>query len=196
MDEVVKRAMQRWPNVPAVYGWLTLDRRGDWLIKTTEERFERVTNPTMRAFFGRNYMGDEHGRWYVQNGPQRVFVALEYTPWVYGLGPSASSIATHTDILPAELRRLFLDDFDHLLLETEHGIGVLSDRDLPNLLDRMVPADESHIDTTLLAVAEGQDATVRLFEHTLPITLIHRADVPARFGFIARPAPPTGQPDC
>ena len=26
-------AMAKWPNVPAVYGWLSLDRRGNWLIR-------------------------------------------------------------------------------------------------------------------------------------------------------------------
>ena len=33
MDEDVLRAMTRWPDVPAVYGWLSLDRRGRWLIR-------------------------------------------------------------------------------------------------------------------------------------------------------------------
>ncbi|HET8728586.1 MAG TPA: DUF2946 family protein, partial [Alphaproteobacteria bacterium] len=32
MDESVLRAMTKWPNVPAVYGWLQLDQRGNWLI--------------------------------------------------------------------------------------------------------------------------------------------------------------------
>jgi hypothetical protein len=29
MDEMVKRGMARWPDVPDVYGWLSLDRRGN-----------------------------------------------------------------------------------------------------------------------------------------------------------------------
>ena len=29
MDESVIRALAKWPNVPAVYGWLSLSRRGD-----------------------------------------------------------------------------------------------------------------------------------------------------------------------
>src|ERR1051326_6893112 len=28
MDEIVARSLAKWPNVPAVYGWLALDRRG------------------------------------------------------------------------------------------------------------------------------------------------------------------------
>ena len=34
MDEIVARAMQKWPNVPDVYGWLRLDRRGTWWLKS------------------------------------------------------------------------------------------------------------------------------------------------------------------
>ncbi|HMN64893.1 MAG TPA: DUF2946 family protein, partial [Burkholderiaceae bacterium] len=32
MDEQVLHAMARWPDVPAVWGWLRLDRRGRWLL--------------------------------------------------------------------------------------------------------------------------------------------------------------------
>lgn len=196
MDEAVIRAIQRWPNVPAVYGWLMLDRRGHWLIKTTEDRFERVTNPAMIEFFGRNYACDDQGRWYVQNGPQRVFVALEYTPWVYGLDRTVSGLLTHAGTTVREPRSLFLDDYDHLLLESELGIGVVNDRDLPAFMERIVPPDESSIEATLLAVADGQEMSVRLFERVLPIAPIRAADVPGRFGFITRPAPAPGQPEC
>ena len=70
MDDLVLRGMAKWPNVPAVYGWLSLDRRGQWLIKG-----ERISNPIVTAFIGRNYERDERGCWFFQNGPQRVFVA-------------------------------------------------------------------------------------------------------------------------
>src|SRR3989344_5797021 len=78
MDDIVLRGMAKWPNVPAVYGWLSLDRRGHWLLKG-----ERVVKPGIAAFFGRNYSRDDQGRWFLQNGPQRVYVTLDYTPHVY-----------------------------------------------------------------------------------------------------------------
>ena len=28
MDDIVKQAMAKWPNVPHCYGWLALDARG------------------------------------------------------------------------------------------------------------------------------------------------------------------------
>ena len=196
MDEVVRRAMQRWPNVPAVYGWLRLDRRGDWLIKTPDDRFERIVNSAMVEFIGRNYTRDPLGRWHFQNGPQCVFVTLEYTPWVYRLDRTVSGFTTHTGLPPKSLRRLFLDEFDGLLLETELGIGVLSDRDLPAVLEQIDAPDGSNIEATLLVVADGEEASVQLFGRDVRIGPIRMQEVPERFRFVAVPAPAPGQPDC
>ena len=33
MDEIVKQAMAKWPNVPHCYGWLGLDARGNWYMR-------------------------------------------------------------------------------------------------------------------------------------------------------------------
>src|SRR5918999_417128 len=77
MDDSVVRSLAKWPNVPAVYGWLELDRRGNWLIKGG-----RIGNAALRDFIGRNYEADGEGRWFFQNGPQRVYVKLAYTPLV------------------------------------------------------------------------------------------------------------------
>src|SRR5688500_2636965 len=77
MDEIVARSLAKWPNVPAVYGWLALDRRGNWRIKG-----ERIANAALREFISRNYEADPQGCSYFQNGPQRVYVSLAYTPLV------------------------------------------------------------------------------------------------------------------
>src|SRR2546429_4505735 len=58
MDEIVLRSMLKWPDVPAVYGWLSLDRRGNWMIKTVAGRFERIAHAAVREFIGRNYASD------------------------------------------------------------------------------------------------------------------------------------------
>ena len=73
----VVRSMAKWPGVPDVYGWLSLDRRGNFLIQNA-----KIGNRALREFISRNYQPDARGCWYFQNGPQRVFVALAYTPLV------------------------------------------------------------------------------------------------------------------
>jgi len=196
MDEAVLRAMQRWPNVPDVFGWLRLDLRGDWLIKTHEGRFERIVNSAMIEFVNRNYVRDDRGRWYFQNGPQRVFVALDYTPFVYRLDRHAVGLMTHTGEKPASLRGLFLDEFDRLLLETNLGIGVISDRDLPAALEQLEPPQGTSIEATLLVVADGESVSARFFGSDLSIAPIESSEVAARYGFDPHPVPAPGQPDC
>ncbi|HXZ55280.1 MAG TPA: DUF2946 family protein [Burkholderiales bacterium] len=189
MDEIVIRGMMKWPDVPAVYGWLLLDRRGSWLIRNVSGRFERIGNPAVNAFIGRNYAADAQGRWYFQNGPQRVFVALDYTPWVYRLDDAGEGLLAHTGAAAREPRAVFIDDSGAVLLETDIGIGVLLDRDLPAFAERLS-------ERLLEDVARGGEAKATLLGRNVRVARILGAEVPGRFGFVQRPAPPAGEPDC
>jgi hypothetical protein len=127
MDEIVVRSLAKWPNVPAVYGWLDLDRRGNWRIKG-----ERIGNAALREFIGRNYAADETGRWYFQNGPQRVFVRLAYTPWVMHF--EGEALLDHC-ARPVKALETFVDDEGSVLIRGERGVGLLDDRDLARYVD-------------------------------------------------------------
>ena len=127
MDAVVAQAMAKWPNVPAVYGWLALDRRGNWLIKG-----ERISNAALRDFIARNYQADEEGRWYFQNGPQRVYVSLAYTPLV--VHHEGDQVIDHCGHAFA-LELAYLDDEGSVLLESGGRIALLDDRDLERYAD-------------------------------------------------------------
>jgi hypothetical protein len=107
MDEIVKQAMIKWPNVPDCFGWLGLDARGNWYMRDdkaqaagpfaggqSDAKGSRLQHEKLIAFIERNYAGDEQGRWYFQNGPQRVYVELEVTPWVWRLQPDFSVKST------------------------------------------------------------------------------------------------------
>jgi len=188
--------MLKWPDVPAVYGWLSLDRRGNWMIKTVAGRFERIAHSAVREFIGRNYAPDSEGRWYFQNGPQRVFVALDYTPWVYRLADTGQGLLAHTGAVPRALEAVFLDDAGALLLKTEIGIGVLLDRDLSAFLERLTDVRGRALERLLEEVAQGAEAQAMLQGKNVPIAPIRSAAVPGRFGFVARPAPRAGEPEC
>jgi len=198
MDETVIRGMLKWPNVAAVYGWLSLDRRGNWMIKTAAARFERIGNAAVCAFIGRNYARDGEGRWYFQNGPQRVLVSLEYTPWIYRVDDAGRGFVTHTGARPRSLEAVFLDDAGGLLLQTDLGIGTILDRDLPVVLEGLRDESGRSVEPLLEGLARGVNARGSVIFHgcKLPIASVHAADVPHRFGFIARPAPRPGEPDC
>jgi hypothetical protein len=128
MDESVVRSMANWPGVPDVYGWLSLDRRGNWLIKGA-----RIGNAALRDFISRNYAADAQGRWFFQNGPQRVFVKLAYTPLVVHF--EGESLLDHCG-RPFRLQQAFLDEEGSVLMFGEPGIGLLDDRDLAAYADR------------------------------------------------------------
>jgi hypothetical protein len=127
MDDSVVRSLAKWPNVPAVHGWLELDRRGNWLIKGG-----RIGNAALRDFIARNYEADAEGRWFFQNGPQRVYVKLAYTPLVVHYeGPGLFDHCGR----PFVPRAAYLDDEGSVLLEGAQGIALLDDRDLERYAD-------------------------------------------------------------
>lgn len=161
MDAEVLRAMARWPQVPAVYGWLALDRRGNWLLKHPgQEAFGRIGNAALRALIARNYAVDARGCWYFQNGPQRVYVALAYTPFV--LRYAGESLVDQCGG-PVTPRQTFVDEEGSVLLLGAHGIGVLDDRDL--------------------GIFESQ---LGVDWQSLP--QVARAEVALRFGFVSAPS--------
>ena len=127
MDEMVARSLAKWPNVPAVYGWLELDRRGNWLIKG-----ERIGNAALRDFIARNYEADERGRWFFQNGPQRVYVKLAYTPLVAHY--EGERLFDHCG-REMQARETFVDDEGSVLIRSDRGIALLDDRDLERYAD-------------------------------------------------------------
>ena len=128
MDELVARSLAKWPNVPAVYGWLSLDRRGSWRIKG-----ERIANTALRDFIGRNYEPDGEGRWYFQNGPQRVYVALAYTPLVVHYEGDALVDQCGR---PFPEQACYQDDEGSVLIQGNGSVALLDDRDLARFAER------------------------------------------------------------
>src|SRR5438093_7717580 len=122
MDELVARSLAKWPNVPAVYGWLALDRRGNWRIKG-----QRIGNAALRDFIARNYECDAQGRWFFQNGPQRVYVRLAYAPLVVHY--EAEALVDHCGRAFSP-EQVFQDDEGSVLMRAARGVALLDDRDL------------------------------------------------------------------
>jgi hypothetical protein len=203
MDEIVKQAIAKWPNVPAVYGWLSLDRRGVWRIKG-----DAVTNDILAGFIGRNYGHDDEGRWFFQNGPQRVFVALDYTPYIYRIAWDADAqaalrIETHTGAAVHSIKSAWLDEAGILLLATEHGAGMVDDRNLERLLACFSDAagnalDEDTVAARIQQLQAGGSADIRLRygDDRVALNAIAAAAVAAKFGFAREPQAPAGAERC
>lgn len=93
MDDQVLRSLMKWPNVPDCFGWLALDRRGQWRMRdefTQQNKLPGhvIKHAALNECIARNYACDERGRYFFQNGPQRVFITLDATPWIVRINPS------------------------------------------------------------------------------------------------------------
>lgn len=173
MDEIVKAALKKWPNVPHCHGWLALDARGHWYMR--DERIQRagpfpqvkgsrIEHEKLLAFIHRNYAHDEAGAWFFQNGPQRVYVELEAAPRVWHVAAAPGwPLTAHTGE-PAQHRSAWLDEAGRLFLDTDIGFGIV------HTLDMGVAAD---------AVEAGA---------WVPAELAW-AEMPARFGYRLKPEP-------
>ena len=199
MDPIVIQAMAKWPNVPKVYGWLSLDRRGSWLIKG-----ERISNPGVVAFIGRNYAADEQGRWFFQNGPQRVFVTLAYAPFVITTaGTGAAALITHTGQTVERATGAWLDETGSLLLRWSGGPGLVSDRDLAGVIALFTDVHGNPVGEAVLVRAfdaeSRRHATGLYFDYAgnrVPVGRIQTGEVPQKFGFEPDPRPAPGEPEC
>jgi Protein of unknown function (DUF2946) len=143
MDEIVKQAMAKWPNVPHCYGWLGLDARGNWYMRDdqvqaqgsfTQAKGSMLKHEKLIDFINRNYLSDESfqsttkGQWFFQNGPQRVYVELEATPLIWRVSANFD-VTTHTGE-PARLQRCVMDEHGRLYLEAAAGFGLVHTADM------------------------------------------------------------------
>ena len=209
MDDIVKQALAKWPNVPDCYGWLGLDARGNWYMRDDRvqaagpfssllpggsllSKGSMLKHEKLIDFIQRNYESDTTGRWFFQNGPQKVYVELEATPWIWRIGrrsmpmanddPNSESIqvlprdltgtANHapTDVFEvtahdgraAQVQRCVLDELGRVYLQTNIGFGLVHTQDVA-------------------LAADAVEAGV-----WLPQDMV-ASELPQRFGFIPSP---------
>lgn len=179
MDNIVKQAMAKWPNVPDCYGWLGLGMRGVWYLRddaaqaagpfagpgsSAASRGSALQHAQLVEFIGRNYLADERGRWFFQNGPQRVFVELEAAPWVLRVQRQDDGryvVHTHTGAA-VQVERALCDEHGHAYLQTDRGLGLVHSMDT-------------------LVMAEAVEEAV------WPMEEVQADSLPSRFGFCASP---------
>ena len=173
MDDIVRQAMAKWPDVPDCFGWLGLDSRGQWWMRDDRAQalgaFQSgvpgakgsvLRHEKLIAFIHRNYEADELGRWYFQNGPQRVYIELEATPHIWRIGDDFS-VSSHTGTL-TEVNKCLVDENGKVYLHTNLGLGLVHTLDVP----RAAQAIELAL-WTLEEVVVG--------------------DLPARYGYVMSP---------
>lgn len=144
MDDIVRQAIAKWPNVPDCYGWLGLDSRGNWWLRDDQTqaqggfpqaRGNLVEHDKLLAFIGRNYDADALGRWYFQNGPQRVYVELERTPMIWRVHADGRVVG-HTG-LSAQVDSCWLDELGLVYLLCDGVLGLVHSQDMLHLAQQV-----------------------------------------------------------
>ncbi|RTZ42324.1 DUF2946 family protein [Candidimonas sp. SYP-B2681] len=170
MDDNVLAAMARWPDVPDVYGWLSLSESGHWRLHPTGDacadgndsnsldsndgprtgshapsRGEGITSPQILRFIDHNYGHDDQKRWFFQNGPQKVYVRVDAAPYILHTQTASSAnpcgLVTHNGLAVGAIREWCLDDSGKLYAQTDHGPGLVAGRDLAFILERLHTLD-------------------------------------------------------
>jgi hypothetical protein len=193
MDDIVKQAIAKWPNVPHCYGWLALDARGGWRMRDEAAQQanapgDRLTNAALVGFINRNYAHDERGCWYFQNGPQRVYVDLEATPFIARTDP-AQGLLLQTGQALASIERAFLTADGVAIVQSGDVVAQLDDRDVAQWLGFMELDGTPASDEALMRWLEGGAGELRLRyqDRQVAVERIAAADLPARFGYNPKP---------
>ena len=155
MDDIVKQALAKWPNVPDCYGWLGLDARGNWYMRDDRAQAagpfggvagadparnlaakgSMLRHDKLIDFIQRNYECNPQGEWFFQNGPQRVYVELEATPFVWRVdGAPDFEVTAHTGQV-AITQRCIIDEHGRVYLETALGFGLVHTQDMLQAAD-------------------------------------------------------------
>jgi hypothetical protein len=195
MDKNVLAAVARWPDVPAVYGWLSLDRRGNWKLHPGGDgqncgEGESISNTQIQEFIGRNYESDGKGRWYFQNGPQRVFVRLDAAPYVLRHGEDGIHLLTHTGQPVQAITAWWLDDAGNLYAQCDPGAAMVCDRDLTAVIAQMRALGHADLLESLAGLKPGASINIEhaVYGGVVPLMVCSRADISALLGFVCRPA--------
>jgi hypothetical protein len=193
MDEIVKQAIAKWPNVPHCYGWLALDARGGWrmrdeAVQQANGPGERLINAALVGFINRNYSHDERGCWYFQNGPQRVYVDLEATPFIARTDP-AQGLLLQTGQALGSIEHVFLTEHGEAIVQAGEVVAQLDDRDVAQWLGSMQADGAPASDDVLMRWLAGWtgELTVRFRDQVLAVERIMRDEVAQRFGFVRKP---------
>ena len=173
MDDIVKQAMAKWPNVPACSGWLGLDARGQWWLRDDQAQAcgafnsgqpgakgNALRHEKLADFIARNYLAEADGRWYFQNGPQRVYVELESAPWIWRLRSTEQGLQLHShtgqELSVAQVQQVVMDELGRLFLALPQGLGMVHSLDMLDAANALERGDLSEVQEVSSALLPEQ----------------------------------------
>jgi hypothetical protein len=207
MDKGVTQSLIKWPSVPHCFGWLALDRRGAWRMRDDYAQAnglpgDVIKHAALNAFIARNYASDADGRYFFQNGPQRVYTSLDATPWVVRIMPTGNTehpwqFQTQCEslLLPTAA---FMDEAGHILIEgmlTQTictGATLNQFSEIQRLSIALLHDHDIELFSGLASLnntACALEGSWRWHDHDLTLEPITTAELESRFQFQTHPQP-------
>ena len=119
---------------------LGLDGSGKGGIQPQPVRAEAHSRVLDSSEQSGNCAADEQGQWFFQNGPQRVYLELEATPFIWRLQPDGR-VHAHTGTDAGAVQRCLLDEQGRLYLVTALGLGLVHTSDMALAADAVERGD-------------------------------------------------------
>jgi hypothetical protein len=206
VDTSTISSLAKWPNVPFCYGWLFLDRKGLFRIRSEYAQNNNLPGEVIKHLglidaIKKHICLDDQGQYFYQNGPQRVYLSLAYCPYVVRLLPHKEHGWILQNNIDQEIKptRCFLDEIGNILLECfvsvnqcsqelpvifteiEHRtVALLHDHDL-NIFSELSQMDVSSC---------GIKGIFKWHQIEIPIEPIMGKDIASDFHFKAIPIAP------
>ena len=201
MDQSVLDSLKKWPNVPNCFGWLAIDRRGEWRMRNEFTQANHlpgdiIRHVALRQFIERHYAVDQSGRFFFQNGPQRVFVTLDYTPWIVRLIPTENTqwqFETTSGEMIQPLNCL-LDENGQIIIEADFRIILEINNQFVSSTIRSIALLHDHdlgIFSELASITNNACSLNGEFTwkgKTIPIEEVLSSDLPGKFKYQKNPS--------
>jgi hypothetical protein len=207
MDQGIAQSLVKWPNIPHCFGWLALDRRGAWRMRDDYAQAhglpgDVIKHAALNAFIARNYASDADGRYFFQNGPQRVYVNLDATPWIVRMMPTGNAedpwqFQTQSDSVLTPTTA-FLDEAGRILIEGRltqticNGAATNQFNEIERLSIALLHDHDIEIFSGLSTLSNATcalEGSWRWHGHDLKLEPIASAELESRFQFQTHPHP-------
>ena len=148
-----------------------------------------IAHRALNDFISRNYDCDSLGRYFFQNGPQRVFITLDKTPWVVRIIPSEKGLQLITQCQNSiEPSSALSDESGNIYIVGKVNQGQLSKQN-----SQTVALLHDHDLDHFSQLAKLREETCSFGGSwdwqgkQLALDPIHSEEIAARFKFITRP---------
>jgi hypothetical protein len=148
-----------------------------------------IRHESLLNFIYRNYDCDTRGAWYFQNGPQRVYVELEATPFIARTDPELGFVL-HDRTPMHDIDQLFMTNSGQLIIQSHQKIAMLDPNDLAHCLAMLYVENHAIADEDLLKwlIAPNQSLQMKLGKQFINVEWVDSNQLQKRFGFIAHPS--------